>query len=285
MQAGTKRMTGTYDRTETVLTPQEAEAVLELWARRQAEGELRSRLNVQDLAEATGLSTAEVEQMVASIRSGRTTPAVTPPRKRAKPVNYFLIGTAVVIWIAILAWVGLGAYQSGRNSAIMQVPGVAVPGIAPVAPPPDIVIEGIPAPALADVNAAELLPAKSAVEFQGYKVVGSADPIRQLTESDIFSALTMVTSSLEREQALPYGPEQNSIDIIKALQANEAGLVAGEIRFEKMVVSAHGQSKELLIPFATVGNHSIIQPVQQERSKRLLILANWLVNVDPSVAK
>jgi len=272
-------MTGTHEKTEVVLTPQEAEAVLELWARRQAEGELRSRLNVQDLAEATGLSPTEVEQMVATIRAGRQSQTPIQPQKRAKPVNYLLIGVAVVVWLAILAWVGLGAYHSGRSSAFDQMPPI-MPGVA-VAPPPDIVIEGVPVPpALADANAAELLPLKSTVEFQGYKVQGAADAIRQLSESEILSALTMVTSSLEREEALPIGPEQNSIAIINALQANDSSLVAGEIRFEKMVVSRFGQSKELLIPFGTVGNTSILEAVQRERAKRLLILANWLTNVD-----
>lgn len=276
-------MTGTHDKTEVVLTPQEAEAVLELWARRQAEGELRSRLNVQDLAEATGLSPGEVEQMVATIRAGRQSQGATPLQKRAKPVNYFLIATAVVVWMAILAWVGLGAYHYGRNSAFRQVRPMAMAGIAPVAPPPNIVIEGMPVPSVvADTNAAELLPLKSTVEFQGYRVQGAADTIRQLSESEILSALTIVTNNLESEAALPIGPEQNSIAIINALQANDASLVAGEIRFEKMVVSRFGKSKELFIPFATVGNDTILEAVQRERSKRLLILANWLMNVDPN---
>ena len=108
--------TGTQSQLE--LTPQEAEAVLELWARKQAEGELRSRLNVQDLAEATGLSQNEIEKLVATVRASKSTPpAQSPihaPVKRAKPVNYFLISVAVIVWVGILFSVAVIAPRGGR---------------------------------------------------------------------------------------------------------------------------------------------------------------------------
>jgi hypothetical protein len=39
---------GIQNQSEIVMTPQEAEAVLEIWAKRQAESELRTRLNVAE---------------------------------------------------------------------------------------------------------------------------------------------------------------------------------------------------------------------------------------------
>jgi hypothetical protein len=133
MSTGIVRMnSGTQERIQTELTPQEAEAVLELWARKQAEGELRSRLNVQDLAEATGLDQAEIERLVATVRAGKISPPVHGNVKKPKPVNAFLIACAVVVWFGILFVVGMSAYQEGRHSARsipIAPPPLALPGL------------------------------------------------------------------------------------------------------------------------------------------------------------
>jgi hypothetical protein len=265
--------TGTQSQLE--LTPQEAEAVLELWARKQAEGELRSRLNVQDLAEATGLSQNEIEKLVATVRASKSTPpAQSPihaPVKRAKPVNYFLIAVAVMAWIGILFSVALIAHKEGERSGRRTV-ALAPPAIAEMGLPfsAGMAVEG---PMLNSV--AQSIPRGLTVNFQDYEVNGES---ASTTESMAFQGLQSVVQYLDPEAGFNIGPEHGSSSIINALESNDGAIVNGQIQFPKMTVSSGTEKKELAIPVARVGNPSIVEAVRQEQLKRLRILANWLIN-------
>jgi len=276
-------MSGTQTQAQIELTPQEAEAVLELWARKQAEGELRSRLNVQDLAEATGLPQAEIEKLVESVRASKKTPPIQAPVKKVKPVNSLLIAVSVLVWLTILAGVAMFAFEEGFSKGRRTPYAIAPPALGEMGMAVPTALAEIPVPTDGAIyvgpNSSSItsaIPTGSNVDFQGYKVKGTN--ISSASEDTIHGALQSIVSNLEPEGGLAMGPEHATSTILNALDNNDGKLVDGQIQFPKMTVSTGAASMNLTIPVARVGNPSIVETVRQERLKRLRILANWIVN-------
>ena len=257
------------------LTQQEAEAVLELWAKRQAEGELRSRLNIQDLAETMNLSAGEVERMVATVRSMNTTSSLDlPPRKKVRPINTFLITLAVVTWFGILAGVGLAAYQLGKDHARSRT---VIYDAAAVSPPPMAFPtttiatpsgeSAIAAPsAAAGINIAEKLPEGMKVSFGGYQISGEG----KATELD---GIGQALDAIVRQTAVPVEHYRHSskpdIAFINAFQTYDGSLVDSVIRFEKLKVNFGEASTEVMYPIANTSSSRVRRLVMEEQRKRL----------------
>lgn len=253
------------------LTPQEAEAVLELWAKRQAEGELRTRLNVQDLAEAMSLPISEVEKMVDAVRRKQFVPPVsTGPLKKAKPVNAFLIAVAALVWIGLLvgasAWFyRAGQLAQGRSTRVIQLPSAPLPPMA--------------ADTLAAASSNSLansLPEGLSMEFKGYTLQGESP---QTTEWSIREAFRRVIDQVAAPASATPNVVYNDVAIINALQENDAEKVESQIRFEPLTLQAGGRSMTKMVPIAMVNEPNLLRLVEEEQSKRLTILANWAANV------
>ncbi|MBC8064430.1 MAG: hypothetical protein H7Y17_06350 [Chlorobia bacterium] len=76
----------------------------------------------------------------------------------------------------------------------------------------------------------------------------------------------------------------SDVAIINALQENNASKINGHIRFEKLSLSAYGQTMSLVIPIATVNEPRLGQLVQDEQMSRLKVLANWVFNTQNAPA-
>lgn len=100
------------------VTAQEAESILELWAKRQSENEaLRARTTVSDLAEAMAVPPSEVLNMLVEVRGAPVSPPIQPQELSRRKRNLVLMGVAGVAWIALLIFaIGL-AYSMGKGRA------------------------------------------------------------------------------------------------------------------------------------------------------------------------
>lgn len=263
------------------LSPQEAEAVLELWAKKQAEGELRSRLNVQDLAEAMSLPVEEVEKMVDTVRQKASSPTVTPPVKRAKPINSLLISLAVIVWFTILAGACYFAFEAGTDKG-RQMAGQAA--MAPPAlndyPAEIAVATGPPPMPEATFAAAETpvhgIPRSVSVEIKGYKVYG--EQRQNASEREILGSLKQILEEVAPPSTAKPEVVYGDVATMNALQENNPAKVDGQIQFEAMTVQGKGTGMTLMIPIAKVTNPDLVRLVEEEQTTRLKILANWVYN-------
>jgi len=264
--------TGTQSQLE--LTPQEAEAVLELWARKQAEGELRSRLNVQDLAEATGLSQNEIEKLVASVRASKSTPPAQSPIhasvKRAKPVNYFLISVAVIVWVGILFSVAVIAHEEGERSGRLMANTLAPPALAelgrPVSaldlPSGDVVIVGAPEAQAVD---SYRLPRGMRLQANGQILEGSS---RSFSPSSVNSAITQFVQSVA-PAASSEVVELDAKQIDSMLLPNQP---AGNniVQFVKLTgAGPNGKPFEAMLPFPLRRNAMLESAAESARTKAI----------------
>lgn len=262
------------------LSPQEAEAVLELWARKQAEGELRSRLNVQDLAEAMSLPVSEVEKMVATVRQKAASPQTVSSIKKAKPVNRPLIALAIVVWFCILGGACFFAYEAGLNK------GQPTYGL-PAPPPPAEVVDIAVAPS-ADTMAiptaassgfetpVHSIPRSVSLEFKGYKVYGEQKT--NTSEQAILSALHQIVDEIAPSSSAEQDVKYGDLSIVEALQTNDGSKIGGQIQFETFIVRGDRNAMSQQIPIAKVADESLVRLVTQEQRTRLKILANWAYN-------
>lgn len=260
------------------LSPQEAEAVLELWAKKQAEGELRSRLNVQDLAEAMSLPVEEVEKMVDSVRQKASSPTVTPPIKKARPINSLLIALAVVVWFTILAGACYFAFEAGTDK------GRQIAGIPAVAPPafmdaPAMAYDTTPMPEgtmMAVDTPVHGIPRSVTVEMKGYKVFGEQK--QNANQGQILDSLRQILNEVAPPSSAKPDVVFGDVATINALQENSPAKVDGQIQFEAMTVQGNGTGMTLMIPIAKVSNPDLVRLVEEEQTTRLKILANWVYN-------
>lgn len=261
------------------LSPQEAEAVLELWAKKQAEGELRSRLNVQDLAEAMSLPVEEVEKMVDSVRQKATSPTATPPTKRAKPINSLLISLAVIVWFTILAGACYLAFEAGTDKGRQMAgfPAMAPPAITDF--PAEIAVAADTSPmgtATAVETPVHQIPQSVSLEFKGYKVYG--EQRTNASESAIFHALQQIVAEVAPGSSAKPDVVYGDVAVIDALQSHDASKINGQIQFETLTLKGNGTSLSQRIPIPKVDEASLVRLVLEEQRVRLKILANWAFN-------
>ena len=261
---------GIQNQSEIVMTPQEAEAVLEIWAKRQAEGELRTRLNVAELAEAMNLPVADVERMLAQVRNA---PVHTPPMKKARPVNSLLIALAIFIWFGILFSVGYIAYQRGRADF---EPALATPMPPPMEFPVFETVAGAapsPAPVAAwDGDYLSEIPSGFRVQFKGFDATGTA------SEPLGIEQIRRAFQTILRQIGAPpsSSPQSNLTDLqlINAIADNDAKATGGIIKFESFVVNHGNRVFSEVIPVAMTGDSRVTTLVSEEQQKRLLALAS-----------
>lgn len=263
------------------LSPQEAEAVLELWAKKQAEGELRSRLNVQDLAEAMSLPVSEVEKMVDTVRQKASSPTVTPPIKKAKPINSLLISIAMIVWFTILAGACYLAFEAGMDKGRQMVgmPAMAPPAFNEIPMGVAVAADTVPMPhdtAIATDTPVHGIPRSVTVEIKGYKVFG--EQRQNANQGQILESLRQILIEVAPPSSAKPDVVFGDVATMNALQENNAAKVNGQIQFEAMTVQGNGTGMTLMIPVAKVSNPDLIRLVEEEQTTRLKILANWVYN-------
>jgi len=102
------------------VTSQEAEAILELWAKRQRENEeLRSQTTVKDLAEVMGAPTTEVLALPGEVRTTPVSPVITPAEQAVRRRNRFLMAGAAVIWLGCLVYFVGTVASSGHAQGVV----------------------------------------------------------------------------------------------------------------------------------------------------------------------
>ena len=266
---------GTNEDTSQVISSREAEAVLELWAKRQAEGELRARLSVQDLAETMNLPLEDVQRMVDSVRASKSQAVLDPPTvKQARPVNKFLIGLAVVVWLAILSGVGFFAYESGFTAARRRF---SPDMFAPMPPPvvPSTSIAGTPAPAAVlgtTQNVAESIPKGISVSFGGFQISGEASKSAYWASPQ--NAISRIVEDVAQAPPGVTGTTKPDIALINGIQQDNPDMLDGLVKFETMTVSSLRDKFELKIPIPLTSDERILRFVLPEQEKRIKILSS-----------
>jgi hypothetical protein len=261
------------------VTAEEAEAIFELWAKRQADTEaLRSRLTVQDMAEAMSIPPSDVERMLISVRAGRAQPQIQGPATKVRPINSFLISMAAVAWIAILLLACFIAYRSGwRNRGYEQPPAPFLNTPLPdVALPPQEVPSAIPfvTPETDLVDLGRLFSTNLTIEFdkasiEGQGVPGQQGPLR----TDV---LLQVVDAISPAPSVDIPTQLTGAQLVKALRNGQAQPVEDIIQFKELVLRTNNGGAPLkeMIPVALTQNAEIAQLVREEQLRRLKILAN-----------
>lgn len=99
---------------ETQMTPDEAQAVIELWAERQRAG---SGATVADLAEGLAIPPREVREYLAQVRAATSTP-FKPARSKRTDIRLAVFATC----LAIVGVIGLASFFSFRSRRISYAP-------------------------------------------------------------------------------------------------------------------------------------------------------------------
>jgi hypothetical protein len=267
------------------LTQQEAEAIIDLWAKKQAETEtLRSRLTVEDMAEAMSVPPREVEQMLAAVRLQKLAPPepVVVPVKRVRPVNSLLIALASAVWIVILIGACYAAYQAGRDSNRFPPPPVLLE--TPL-PPSGVVLDSRPAiasdtiapPAVeqsAGFEFRELGPMFSAnlsLTFDGVTIQGLRDPNQHVPLSSM--SLERTVAAINTIPLVNIDSSLTDIQVVRLLRSAK-NPADGSFEFKVLKLESGGKTVSEMIPVALSQNQRISRLVADEQARRLKILAN-----------
>lgn len=241
--------------TEPVITTEEAQAVFELWARRKQELEaLRQLPTAADLAEAMGISTAEVQTLLSEVRRTRvvTPPPVLPHRRRRR----VLAGVIVIAGVLSLA-LSIG-YLMGIGSAPRQWS------------PAFTSTYGLPP--------SQRLPDGLKAEYRGYTLVGE-DKGRWDHAASEARILSSLRSVVERMSPRPlYGGTGETVDEAAMIQALRGNVVPESLQrvlaFEPITLSLAGKSTKVFIPIALTSDFPVNSLVEAERDRRLQVAAN-----------
>lgn len=251
------------------MSPQEAEAVIELWAKRQQDLETEQSMpKVQDLAEAISVPPQEVEGLLREVRlrMSQRSPRRLPARRRV--FLFVLLAVSVcAFWIAAMAGFYNYAYHNGAEAVRWQVEPALMDATAP----------GPPMPIAVDVAPTEV-PSGLTATFRKYSLVGTGtrNMPRELVESQLFEALNGILHKMA--QPLPVdqdiSPSEGLSNIIEALQADGGKNTERYIIFEPFEVSAGDKKLTQMIPLALTSNSDIVRLVEAEQQRRIRVLAN-----------
>lgn len=287
MQPGNLRMaTNLTESTEVIMSPKEAEAVFELWAKRQSEGEnLRQRMSVQDMAEAMSIPPNEVEQMLNYVRSAHIAPPEPAKLKKARPVNSFLISIVAVTWFVILIGCCFLFYSIGHKNGLranLFAPPVPIAEMPVTAADLPFASAGTAEMDFAPANMTEQIPNGVNVEFNNYRVTGE-NPSGLLSEDDVKTALSSIIQKVASPSSVTEKTNLTEVEIVKAIQESNVKKLSGLVRFEVMTITHGNSSFQQTIPVAQVNDPKIVRLVGEEQSKLLRILANNAIRLRKSV--
>ncbi|MCC7228937.1 MAG: hypothetical protein IT203_00985 [Fimbriimonadaceae bacterium] len=263
--------------TDMIMSPKEAEAVFELWAKRQSEGEiLRQRMSVQDMAEAMSIPPSEVEQMLSFVRSANMAPHEPTKIKKARPINSFLITVVAVTWFVILIGSSFLFYylghRNGLRANLFARPGpVAEMAMAP--PNPPYSSAGTAVTYSAQANLADQIPDGVSVEFNNYRVTGDNSG-GFLSEDDVMTALNSIIQKVASPSSVIATTKLTEVEIVEAIQNRNAEKLSGLVRFQTITISQGKSTFQQPIPVAQVKDPRIVRLVGEEQTRLLRILAN-----------
>lgn len=274
----------TRDANGIALTQQEAEAVIELWAKKQADTEtLRSRLTVEDMAEAMSLPPSEVEQMLRAVRLQKVVPPESVPMKKVRPVNAFLIAIASAVWIVILVGACFAAYEAGQGDGVRRTAQMWPPAAAPApvifdtppAPTPTLEYAGVNPPAEAVFEISQLgnyFMRGVNVQFGTAGVKGQASSQNPpMMTSGPLQALVNLTSPTP---SITTDSELSNLEIVQALRAAKSAR-DGSFEFRPMTIQLPtGGTVSEAIPISNTKNQRVLTLVNEEQLTRLKILAS-----------
>lgn len=263
------------DANGVALTQQEAEAVIELWAKKQAETEaLRSRLTVQDMAEAMSIPPGEVEQMLTAVRLQQSAPPTLKVDPKVRPVNKLLIGIAGVAWLLLLIAACFTAYGAGRKSAFVDTP---PPAFAPPAPETTVDVSTMSPPA-AESTGLEISQMGSLFERNVTVTFGDAIVKGKVSRQgrpimtsrpllDLVHTASPIPSANDDS-------EMSNLTIVQTLRASQ-NPPDGSFEFRTMVIQLpNGEKISSTIPVSNTQNPRVVTLVYEEQLSRLKILAS-----------
>lgn len=275
--------TNLQESTDTILTPQETEAVLELWAKKQAEGEaLKARVSVRDLAEAMSLPPGEVEKLLIHVRADFTTP-MPSVAKQVRPVNKALIGIAALTWVVVLVTACFFSFRMGyeRRASLTEQPGMPYLD-APIAlaPPAMELLEGEPATFTPTPyqDLSSILQKGTEIQFKGYRAAGKAN--NEHSEEDIFFGVSNLVARVASPSRVSGDQTLSGQEIVDALESNDPAKTKGQIKFETLTVTGPAGHYEAKIPVPLVSDQNVVRLVGEEQIRRLRIAANQAKNFE-----
>lgn len=250
------------------LSPEEAQAVMQLWAQRRQEADAFAQApKVADLAEAMNISPAEVEAMLRQVRMNPPSTPVVP--KKIKKSTYFAAAIGIVAFWAVVL---VGIYQFGYNNARREAmffemgPGMPATAFAP---------EVSPVAVMPSTN--NNLPTGLSIEFRGYRVDGAETTVAppEVVEAQAAARITQLVFEQTPAPASNIIPDSDTVrDTVNALQLDRKEGVAGIFRFEPMTVSGGGKSETVNIPIPLTDRHEVTDIIRSEIDRRIRIAAN-----------
>ncbi len=263
--------TNVRESAHAVVTPEEAAAISELWAKRREEAEtLGQRYSVAEIAEVMGIPPAEVEIMLRLVRTNPNTESGAKLEQKRRKRRRWLITGAVAFWLATLAIAFLAVYHWGQGNR----------AYAPYYPQRQFlsnesgaILKNAQGPSTTGRTIGNYLPAGFSAEFQGYAVDGEGD-IQHLTESNLEYGLTSLIAKMTSDQPGYGGGYYTTPELAEALRSGNLGEFKDRIKFEEIVVRAKGRQLKASIPVDVTNNHNDIRTIDAEATRRLRILAN-----------
>lgn len=253
------------------LRPEEAQAVMQLWASRlSAQDAASAAPNVQDLAEAMGVSAAEVQLMLSEVRSH---PVVDKKRRRR---SFILAGVAIfAFWIFALAAVFELGKSEGRALNFYQFEPPVIASTAVAFPPSTAdVVETVPA---------NQLPEGVRLTFRDYTLLGSGSKSNpaQVEESAV-QAIRSIMDRLAPQAGVNAAMRGRSAEASNLDRAGRAGvssaLLEGSqhpyLRWDPMRVESNGRTSIVMVPMDLSGDIEVQRLVRAEVENRIRIAAN-----------
>jgi hypothetical protein len=249
---------------ERTVSPAEAEQVVALWAKRQQEHE--GNLSLQDLAEALGTTTPEIEALLANVRrASEPVPGVTattivrPNRRRALRTLVAILAVCAISMIAFAI-----VRSSGQRDAMAVGTGATAADVAaPPTPVSEVSVANSGGEDQQDVSAS--VPTGYTVSFDGYVAKGRQTltpgdyPDAQL-ESSLFDEIKLMTPK-------SFVLQEISNARSKAMEGLEHGKdVEGILSYKEASISyARGASTER-IPIALYHGDGVPDLVADEQA-------------------
>ncbi|OJU61984.1 MAG: hypothetical protein BGO01_08925 [Armatimonadetes bacterium 55-13] len=276
MDLGLRTMTTSSEKhLSPSLTPQETEAVLELWAKRQSETDaLRTRMTIDELAEAISVPPEEIEAMVREVRANPSLPPMNPNEVKIRRRNRWLMGAAVVFWVVFLASAIPIAYEMGRG----QTPRISTSSPFFRPRPPEMQVakaanspSSMQATMVSSPVLGQAFPQGITASFRGYQVDGQG---KNLSEDRIKEGLNNILRRMSSRTGLAGSTSYPEEAILAALQSEDPKSAPLAIAFEEFKVVGKNGSYAVKMPIALQSDPRVVDAVTGEQTRKLEVLAN-----------